>query len=353
MGKLADGLIWRYRPDGTKHKNIYFSTTYRGHHLRESAGTSDPDEAERRLRKKKSAIDNAEIYGIRPEWTFDQAAAKYLTDHPESERYIPHLDSLMPFVGGVSLKTIHKDTFKEWIKHRYEEGVSASTVNWGLKAARRILRLAAHYWRDENGLSWIDNAPIIPLEKGPKLQPHPLSWDQQDRLFSKLTERMRDMCLLKVNAGPREMEVILLEWSWEKDVGLGETVFVVPGEFTKNGHPHYLLLNSIARMVIEKYRGRHEKYVFGDPMYGMTNRIWQTAWKEEIGPVPGFRKGVHNLKHTFGRRLLDADVPMRYVSWLLHHMPKTVTEHYSVPELKKLREYVERIVRKPVLRAVS
>ena len=352
MGKLAKGLTWRFRPDGTKHENIYFDTTYRGHQLRDCAGTPDPDEAERRLRKRKAEIDNAEIYGIRPEWTFSQAAAKYITEYPEAERYLSHLDSMMTFVGGQTLRTMHKDTFKPWIQHRYKEGVSVRTINWGLEVARRILRLSAYHWRDDNGLSWIDNAPIIPFEKGQRLQPYPLSWDQQDRLFSRLTERMRDMCLFKVNTGCREQEVIQLEWAWERDVGIGETVFLVPGEFTKNGKPHYVVLNSLARMVVEKWRGRHGKHVFGEPMAGMTNKIWQDAWRMEIGPVPGFRKGVHNLKHTFGKRLRDAGVDERDVGDLLHHMPKTITRHYSQPELKHLRQCVEKIVRKPHLKAV-
>lgn len=361
--KLPEGLVWRQRPDGTHYEDIYFNKQYRGRRIRGSSGTSEPKEAERRLRQKLQEIDNAEIYGQRPDRTFEVAAAKFLDEYPEAARYELHLANLMPYIGNLWLRQVSKDALKPWIDARYKEKVSARTINWGLEAVRRILRLAAYYWRDEYGLSWIDNAPIIQMEKGAKKKPYPLSWEQQDALFERLTDRMRDMCLFKVNTGPREEEVIYLEWAWEKDLGIGETVFVVPGDMRiddkdveglpKNGKEHYLVLNSVARRIVERWRGKHPVYVFGEPMSAMTNKVWYKAWHEVIGRVPGHLKGVHNLKHTFGKRLRDAGVDERDVQDLLHHMPKTITRQYSQPELRKLRECVERIVRKPLLRAVG
>lgn len=353
--KLPEGLKYRTRPDGTEYEDIYFAKQYRGRRIRGSSGTAEPKEAERRLRQKLQEIDNAEIYGQRPDRTFEVAAAKFLDEYPEAARYEIHLASMMPYIGRLWLRQVSKDALKPWIEARYKEGVSARTVNWGLEAVRRILRLAAYYWRDEYGLSWIDNAPIIEMEKGPKLLPYPLSWEEQDALFARLTDRMRDMCLFAVNTGLRDQGVVRLRWDWETDAGIGETVFVVPGSSTKNGKPHYLVLNSVARRVIDRWRGKHKDFVFGEPgpESTLTSRSWQQAWKAAIGPVPGHLKGVHNLKHTFGKRLRDAGVDERDVQDLLHHMPKTITRHYSQPELRKLRECVERIVRKPLLRAVG
>lgn len=352
--KLPDGLCWRKRPDGSYHKDIYFAKTHRGHRLRESTGTHDVAEAERRLRERLNAIDQIEVYGLRPAWTFKQALVKFYTDHADSAyQYAKHLDSMIPFVGDLPLRSMCLDTLRPWIEHRKSDGVSARTINFGIQGVTRLLRLATFYWR-HNGQSWLETAPIIPMEKGVVLQPYPLSWDEQDRLFAELPERHRDMCLFKVNAGCREAEVLGLRWEWEKDLGIGETVFVVPGRSTKNGKPHYVVLNSVARMIVEKYRGRHNDYVFMQPMVRLTNRAWRKAWKAEIGigKKDGYRCGVHNLKHTFGKRLRDAGVDQRDVEDLLHHMPKTITRHYSQPELKKLRECVERVVRKPLLRAV-
>ena len=48
------------------------------------------------------------------------------------------------------------------------------------------------------------------------------------------------------------------------------------------------------------------------------------------------RRGVHNLKHTLGRRLEGADVPYHLRQVLLGHKSKDVTEHYSAVKMRRL-----------------
>lgn len=45
---------------------------------------------------------------------------------------------------------------------------------------------------------------------------------------------------------------------------------------------------------------------------------------------------VHDLKHTFGRRLRAAGVPMETRKVLLGHKNGDITTHYSAPELEEL-----------------
>lgn len=58
----------------------------------------------------------------------------------------------------------------------------------------------------------------------------------------------------------------------------------------------------------------------------------------------GIRKGVHNLRHTFGRRLRSAGVPLETRKTLLGHADGDVTTHYSAAELDELRQAAEKIV---------
>jgi hypothetical protein len=65
------------------------------------------------------------------------------------------------------------------------------------------------------------------------------------------------MALLKVNTGTREQEVCALEWEWEVRVEeLDTSVFIVPGDAVKNGEDRLVVLNDVARSVIEARRGR-------------------------------------------------------------------------------------------------
>ena len=52
---------------------------------------------------------------------------------------------------------------------------------------------------------------------------------------------------------------------WELEVQvpeLGESVFVLPGDVMKNGQDFVLVLNRVARRVLEAQRGKHKTHVF-------------------------------------------------------------------------------------------
>ncbi len=76
----------------------------------------------------------------------------------------------------------------------------------------------------------------------------------------------------------------------------------------------------------------------------MNNRVWKRAWRETGLPVCGScLKGIHNLKHTFGRRLRAAGVPLETRKVLLGHTNNDITSHYSMLEIKELLEAANRV----------
>ena len=52
---------------------------------------------------------------------------------------------------------------------------------------------------------------------------------------------------------------------------------------------------------------------------------------------------MHDLKHTFGRRLRAAGVPLEARKVLLVHRNGDITTHYSAPELEELLEAANRV----------
>ena len=52
---------------------------------------------------------------------------------------------------------------------------------------------------------------------------------------------------------------------------------------------------------------------------------------------------VHDLKHTFGRRLRAANVPLETRKVLLGHRNGDITTHYSAPELEELLVAVNKV----------
>jgi hypothetical protein len=55
---------------------------------------------------------------------------------------------------------VKRESGKVWVKQ-----VKTKTVNLDLSLVRRILNLAARKWRDEQGLTWLETAPLISVLK--------------------------------------------------------------------------------------------------------------------------------------------------------------------------------------------
>jgi integrase len=110
----------------------------------------------------------------------------------------------------------------------------------------------------------------------------------------------------------------------------------------KNGTDRLIVLNSIARSVIERRRGVHDRFVFayrGKPF----GRMLTSAWKRARVRVGLDQVRVHDLKHTFRRRLRAAGVSFEDRQDLLGHRSRRVTTHYSAAELSRLVEAAEKV----------
>ena len=335
-----------------------------GRRVCQSTGSAQLEEAELFLARQIEESRQAQVYGVRPERSFELAAVKFVRENQHKRTIrndIAQLKRLMPWIGSLPLKRIHIGVLQSWIEHRRKEGVATGTINHGLKVVRRILNLAQSEWLDENGLTWLAAAPKIKLLPDTrKRQPYPLNWDEQQQLFSALPAHLAEMALYAVNTGCRDAEICNLRWDWEVKVPtLNTFVFIVPGEFVKNGDERLVVLNDIAKSVVNACRGKHPTHVFaykGKPVARMLNSSWCRV--RRILSLDQVR--VHDLKHTFGRRLRAAGVSFEDRQDLLGHRSGRMTTHYSAAELSKLIEAAnsvcERSGNKPelvVLRRIS
>ena len=116
-----------------------------------------------------------------------------------------------------------------------------------------------------------------------------------------------------------------------------------------------MVLKCSGHRVIESRRGMHKEFVFtyrGRPMRKLHSSAWKRAWKKAGLPnEKGIRKGIHNTRHTFGRRLRSAGVPLETRKTLLGHANGDITTHYSAAEIEELRQAVQRIVNPRVVQA--
>ena len=289
----------------------------------------------------------ADVYGVRPSRSFEQAAAKFVLENQHKRSIyddVSRLKGLMPWIGHHPIDRIHAGSLSTWIEHRRHDGVTTDTINQGLQMVRRILNLAAGEWVDQHGLTWLHASPKIKLLPNlDQRKPYPISWDEQTQLMHELPAHLADMALFAVNTGCRDGEICGLRWDWEVAVPeLDTSVFIIPGACVKNGHERVVVLNRIAASVVQAQRGRHNTFVFtfeGRPVLRILNSGWKRA-RVAIG-LPHLR--VHDLKHTFGRRLRAAGVSFEDRQDLLGHRSGRITTHYSAAELSRLIEAADRV----------
>ena len=334
----------RNKPPGLYKRNgvWHIDKQIRGVRICESTGESSLAKAEEYLAKKTEEVRQAVIYGVRPKRAFRRAATKYLNENQQKRRIADtalHLKQLDPYIGHLPIESVHIGTLQPFIEARRKQGIKTKSINLALGVVRHILNLAASEWLDKNNLTWLHSPPKIKLlSVTDARKPYPLSWEEQTRLFKELPPHLARMALFKVNTGTREKEVCYLRWEWEIPVAeLGTSVFIIPEDRVKNGEERMLVLNRVAKSVIEDVRGEHPEYVFtyrGHPITAMNNTGWQSARKRvDLSLVR-----VHDLKHTFGRRLRAAGVSYEDRQDLLGHKSGRITTHYSAAELENLIE---------------
>jgi len=110
----------------------------------------------------------------------------------------------------------------------------------------------------------------------------------------------------------------------------------------KSKEDRLVVLNLVAGSVIEEVRGNNSEYVFtyrGNPVKRLNNSAWKRA--RNVSGLPMVR--IHDLKHTFGRRLRAAGVSLETRKVLLGHRNGDITSHYSAPELEELIDAVEKV----------
>ncbi len=336
MSKKTPGL--------TKRGDLWhINKVIKGKRLYESTGTSDLEEAERYLAQRITEFRGQLIYGERKSYTFIEAATKYLKEVEKKslDRDAVTLKAAVPFIGDLPLEKIHMGTLEPFIAARKKSGIKNGTINRDLAIISRVLNLAARLWRDEFGNSWLLEPPLIQLLKSDSRKPYPITEDEEERLIRELPKHLQDMVLFALHTGLRESELTQLKWS-EENRKLG--IFVLPGERTKNGEDRIVPLNSIAKTIIDAQRSKHDEYVFtfkGQPV----QRINGSAWRKARIRAGLAQCRVHDLRHTFGRRLRAANVSFENRQDLLGHKSSRITDHYCQAEIAELREAVEKLSR--------
>ena len=319
-------------------------TTPAGERVRCSAGTADKTQAQEYHDKLKAESWRIQRLGEKPEYTWDEAACKFLleTQHKAThERDKEKLRWLQQFLRNRQLQEIDRELI-DHIAHAKAKDTSPSTANRYLALIRAILRKACHDWE------WMDKIPKIRLFPEPKRRIRWLTSEQVKRLLNELPQHQQDMMIFALSTGLRQSNVINLEWN---QVDLERKAAWIHPDQAKARKAIHVPLNSVVITVLLRQVGKHQSRVFtfrGNPIAWVNTRAWKLALKR--AGIENFR--WHDLRHTWASWLAQQGTPMNVLQelggWESEEMVRRYA-HLSKPQLMQHAELVSNILDDTIL----
>lgn len=316
-------------------------TTASGKKISRSTGTEDKEEAEAYEAKLKQEIWKQKQMGEKPKRTWKEAVVRWVT---ETSHKASHDDDLMHLrwvdkhLSSLTLDQINRDVLYALAERRKADGVSNATVNRMLSVVHSILRKAEKNWE------WLDRAYVIPLLPEPKKRIRWLTHEEADRLIAELPEHLADMVRFTLATGLREKNVTHLEWS---QVDLSRKVAWVHHDQSKSGKAINVPLSDDAIEIIERWKGRNERFVFcflrstkeGVKRWVPVEKANRSAWRKALkrAQIEDFR--WHDLRHTWASWHVQSGTPLYVLKELGGWSDLEMVMRYSHLAVSHLAEY--------------
>lgn len=275
-----------------------------------------------------------------------EAAKRILSGEDEAHKQAPTLgaflvDTYLPWTD-VHLKGVSQETYRlnalpwkgtrldalslglveKYRTERLKAGIQKRTINRDLAPLKAALNRAVT-WKliKANPL-----ADLAPFEVDPNGVVRFLETEEEKRLYAALSgedDWLRTLITLLLNTGARRNEMFGVRWA---DVDLKRRMVVVRWETAKSGKTRHIPLNQTAVAALKAWRGDDEP----DPTLPVLPRrefrkSWVTLLKR--ARIESFR--VHDCRHHFASRLVQAGVPLNDVRELLGHGDLRMTLRYA------------------------
>lgn len=308
-----------------------------GREYRSTLRTTDRREAVRRFKAWRAKLERQAV-GEPDAPTFKQAAVKWALEVlPKAvkpsvgARYLVSIRQLEDTLGKLRIDQITSQVIGEFISRRTLTASNA-TIRRDLTALSRLLSACVSWgWRQDNPARFYDRS-IIREQREPIQPPRP---QDVKTLLAACPEGMADILLLLDRTGMREAEAVTLA-SDQVDWIAGTLTLIR----TKTNRPRTLPFSTPggdATPLLDgkrKARGALFRSGRGDP-YSVTSfssgvgRIMREVVAREAKAGRDFRRfRVHDLRHGFAIRALQAGMGIYAVSRHLGHTSVKTTEIY-------------------------
>jgi len=233
-----------------------------GTRIRRSAGTASHRAAQEYHDRLKADLWRQAKLGDTPQYTFEQAAVRFLREYEGHKSYATHARHIAYWrshLAGRIISSLTTNDIRDALpthvvrKHQANSKTTPATRNRYLSTLRRMLNLCREW-------GWIIAVPILRPEQEPKVRIRWITRDHALRLLDALArDWMRDITAFALATGLRAGEILNLQW---ENVDLPRNMAWVTADKTKSGRARGVPLNPEAAQIIRRRTGSHPQFVF-------------------------------------------------------------------------------------------
>jgi integrase len=359
-----DGIVYA-RNDG---KVLWIRYRDRnGKRCRESAGTEDWQEANRKLRERLQARDGNLLEVLRKgealgfeEWVdsflenYSKPPIRAAKTHEANLRCANHLKAAF---SARKLVEITADAIEDYLRRRLrqrvriklaqgyrEKGIlKSSTVHQEFRVLRRMLNVAVRKkLLPANPCAGVE----FPVRVKGLFRPHYVAWSEQRTIEAHAPEYLRNIVRIITETGLRVYKELMPMKKEQLDL-TNATVWI-PDSKTPNGTAEVPL----TPLAIEAFR--RQMTIAGDSPFLFPSDLnrsghqttFKTVWHKTLrrAKVPYFR--IYDLRSTYATRLSAGGVVDKWVTQMLRRGDAQVFKKYSQMKLQMKREALEKLDRR-------
>jgi integrase len=338
-----------------------------GKRCRESAGTEDWQEANRKLRDRLQARDGNLLEALRKgealgfeEWVdsflenYSKPPIRAAKTHEANLRCATHLKAAFP---GRRLVDITADAIEDYLRSRLrqrvriklvngyrEKGIlKSSTVHQEFRVLRRMLNVAVRKkLLPANPCAGVE----FPVAVKGLFRPHYVTWSEQRIIEAHAPEYLRNIVQIITETGLRVYKELMPMKKEQLD--LANATAWIPDSKTPNGVAEVPL----TPLALEAFRDQMRlspcsPHLFpSDENPSGHQRTLKSAWHATLrrAQVPYFR--IYDLRSTYATRLSAGGVADEWVTQMLRQGNAQVFKKYSQMKLQMKREALEKLNRR-------
>lgn len=241
----------------------------------------------------------------------------------------------LKYFGASWLEEITELDVKAYVRKREEADAANNSINNELIILRSTLKSAkrGHYAIDEE-IKWGN------CLKKQEFRDRLLSGEEEECLMAELAEHLKPIVTCASNTGMRRGEILSLKW---KNIVGGQ--IILEAKNTKTKKQRRIPINSTLQQVFEILKRRNgSEYVFtyaGGRIRDVQGGFSKACKRADIEDFH-----FHDLRRTFGTRLMRNGIGIYTISQLLGHASVEMTQRYINWQPEDGAEAVESLVKK-------